>query len=60
MAKRANKSLRPANGQQLLSNLNPLLEPNYNKAEYNSNNNIKLNNTKLHKDNKELCPIKQK
>jgi hypothetical protein len=59
-AKRANRSPRPANRQQSLPNLNPPLEPSYNKTGCDSDSNIKLNNTKSDKDNKELGPIKRK
>ena len=57
-AKRAYKSLRPANGRQSLLNFNLLIKPSYNKAGCDNNSDVKLNNIESDKDNKELRLIK--
>ena len=63
MAKRASRSLRPANRRQSHSNLEPSLEPSYNEAggQYNRDSDDELNYTDSDGDNKkEPCPAKRK
>jgi hypothetical protein len=59
-AERAGGSLRPANGQQSLPNLDPLLEPSHNEAGCDSDSDGELNNTESDEDDEELRPMKRK